>query len=203
MEKDLNIPLIATNDSHYIADDDSRAHEMLLCVQTAAVDERSEAVSSSIRTSSTSRPRTRWRGCLPDASACVARDDAVSGALQPEAEQGGESVSGVSVCRRAMTLESYFEQVCREGLQKRLETAVAHLRAQRAAAEDDCGVSGAAGPGDRLHQGDEVSGLLHDRVGLYPVCAGAEYSGGAGPWVGGGIAGGVLHGDHGRRSAAE
>ncbi len=28
-----------------------------------------------------------------------------------------------------MTLDSYFEQVCREGLQKRLETTVAHLRA--------------------------------------------------------------------------
>ena len=36
LEKDLDIPLIATNDSHYIANDDSRAHEILLCVQTAS-----------------------------------------------------------------------------------------------------------------------------------------------------------------------
>ena len=35
LEKDLDIPLIATNDSHYIADEDARAHEVLLCVQTA------------------------------------------------------------------------------------------------------------------------------------------------------------------------
>ena len=35
MEQELNIPLIATNDSHYVAADDSRAHEILLCVQTA------------------------------------------------------------------------------------------------------------------------------------------------------------------------
>ena len=35
MEKELDIPLIATNDSHYIGADDSRAHEVLLCVQTA------------------------------------------------------------------------------------------------------------------------------------------------------------------------
>ena len=35
LEKDLDIPLIATNDSHYIEDQDSRAHEVLLCVQTA------------------------------------------------------------------------------------------------------------------------------------------------------------------------
>src|SRR5260370_18957055 len=30
--------------------------------------------------------------------------------------------------RDGHTLESYFEQVCREGLRKRLDTAVAHLR---------------------------------------------------------------------------
>ena len=35
LEKDLDIPLIATNDSHYIESEDSRAHEVLLCVQTA------------------------------------------------------------------------------------------------------------------------------------------------------------------------
>src|SRR5258708_23196555 len=35
MEHELNIPVIATNDSHYVAADDSRAHEILLCVQTA------------------------------------------------------------------------------------------------------------------------------------------------------------------------
>ena len=35
LEKELDIPLIATNDSHYIARRRRRAHEMLLCVQTA------------------------------------------------------------------------------------------------------------------------------------------------------------------------
>ena len=35
MERELGIPLIATNDAHYVGADDSRAHEILLCVQTA------------------------------------------------------------------------------------------------------------------------------------------------------------------------
>ncbi len=35
LEKDLDIPLIATNDSHYVAAGDSHSHEVLLCVQTA------------------------------------------------------------------------------------------------------------------------------------------------------------------------
>ena len=44
MEKELDIPLIATNDIHYHCEDDHRAHEILLCVQTAGIDERSQAL---------------------------------------------------------------------------------------------------------------------------------------------------------------
>ena len=36
MHKDLGIPLLATNDLHYVADGDAHAHEILLCVQTAS-----------------------------------------------------------------------------------------------------------------------------------------------------------------------
>ncbi len=35
LERDLGIPLIATNDSNYVAAGDSHSHELLLCVQTA------------------------------------------------------------------------------------------------------------------------------------------------------------------------
>jgi DNA polymerase-3 subunit alpha len=34
LEKDLGIPMVATNDSHYLCDDDGHAHDVLLCVQT-------------------------------------------------------------------------------------------------------------------------------------------------------------------------
>ncbi len=34
MAKELQMPLLATNDLHYVLHDDSRAHEILLCVQT-------------------------------------------------------------------------------------------------------------------------------------------------------------------------
>ncbi len=35
MARDLNLPLVATNDAHYISREDARAHEILLCIQTA------------------------------------------------------------------------------------------------------------------------------------------------------------------------
>jgi len=34
LSKQLNIPLVATNDAHYVKKEDSRAHDVLLCIQT-------------------------------------------------------------------------------------------------------------------------------------------------------------------------
>ena len=34
LEKDLDIPLVATNDSHYICEDDSMAQDVMVCIQT-------------------------------------------------------------------------------------------------------------------------------------------------------------------------
>ena len=36
LERELDIPLIATNDSHYLCGEDSHAHDVMLCVQTDA-----------------------------------------------------------------------------------------------------------------------------------------------------------------------
>ncbi len=35
ISQELSIPLVATNDIHYINKEDARAHEILLCIQTA------------------------------------------------------------------------------------------------------------------------------------------------------------------------
>ena len=34
MEKELGIPMVATNDSHYLCEDDAHAQDVLVCVQT-------------------------------------------------------------------------------------------------------------------------------------------------------------------------
>lgn len=36
MHRDLGIPLLATNDLHYVSENDAHSHEVLLCVQTAS-----------------------------------------------------------------------------------------------------------------------------------------------------------------------
>ena len=36
LSDDLHLPLVATNDCHYLRADDAQAHDILLCIQTAA-----------------------------------------------------------------------------------------------------------------------------------------------------------------------
>src|SRR5580700_5211235 len=127
LEKDLNIPLIATNDSHYIADDDSRAHEVLLCVQTAGSmnDPKRFKFDTNEFYIKSADEMARLFAHAPHV---------VSGTMQFP-ERCNLKLTKVDNPFPAFpvpegeTLDSYFERVCREGLQKRLATSVEHLRA--------------------------------------------------------------------------
>jgi DNA polymerase III subunit alpha len=127
LEKDLDIPLIATNDSHYIAADDSRAHEILLCVQTAGSmnDPKRFKFDTNEFYIKSADEMARLFAHAPHV---------VSGTMQFP-ERCNLKLTKVDNPFPAFpvpegeTLDSYFERVCREGLQKRLATSVEHLRA--------------------------------------------------------------------------
>ncbi len=126
LESDLNIPLIATNDSHYVAADDSRAHEILLCVQTAG---------------SMNDPN---RFKFDTQEFYIKSADEMHRTFREHPEVCTRTMQFIDRCNLKLskvdnpfpefpvpeghTLDSYFEEVCREGLRKRLDTAVAHLR---------------------------------------------------------------------------
>jgi DNA polymerase-3 subunit alpha len=128
MEKDLNIPLIATNDSHYIGSDDSRAHEILLCVQTGGSmndPKRFKFETSEFYVKSADEmarlfahaPHT-VSGTMQFPERCNLKLSKVDNPFPKFPVPEGE------------TLESFFERICREGLEKRLATTVAHLRSK-------------------------------------------------------------------------
>jgi len=64
LAKETGLPLVATNDCHYLDKDDYEAHDILLCVGTGKIASKS-SVSNSTPTNSTTRPRKRWRLPLP------------------------------------------------------------------------------------------------------------------------------------------
>ena len=125
LEKELDIPLIATNDSHYLCEDDSHAHEVLLCVQTAGsihdpkrfkFDSDQFYVKSALEMEKlfSHAPQVVNR-TMQFAERCSLKLNKVENPFPEFAVPAGH------------TIDSYFEHVCREGLKKRLETAVRQL----------------------------------------------------------------------------
>ena len=194
LEKELNIPLVLTNDSHYLCGEDSHAHDVMLCVQTGAkihdadrfrfdsdqffvksADEMARLFPDS--------PGVSQR-TMEIAERCNFKLHAVDNPFPEFAVPAGH------------TIDSYFEQVCREGLKKRLETSVRQLELR----------------GVRRSLPDEYESRLNFEIDIikqmkYPgyfliVWDFIKYARdngipvGSGPWFGNGIARGLLHGDH-------
>ncbi|MGB7188745.1 MAG: DNA polymerase III subunit alpha [Acidobacteriaceae bacterium] len=125
LEKELDIPLVATNDSHYLCEDDSHAHEVLLCVQTAGSihDPKRFKFDSDQFYVKSAEEMERLFAHAPEvvsrtmqfAERCSLKLNKVENPFPEFAVPEGH------------TIDSYFEQVCRQGLKKRLETAVRQL----------------------------------------------------------------------------
>jgi DNA polymerase III subunit alpha len=128
LERELNIPLVATNDSHYLCGEDSHAHDVMLCVQTGAKvhdKERFRFDSDQFFVKSA------------DEMALVFKDSQeVLKRTQEIAERCNLKLAKVDnpfpefAVPEGHTIDSYFEQVCREGLKKRLETSVRMLKSR-------------------------------------------------------------------------
>jgi DNA polymerase-3 subunit alpha len=125
LEKDLDIPLIATNDSHYIEDVDSRAHEVLLCVQTAG----------SMNDPKRFKFDTQefYIKSAEEMHRLFAQNPEVCTRTMQFPERCALELTKVKNpfphfdCPDGMDLDAYFEQVCRDGWRKRRETNVKHL----------------------------------------------------------------------------
>src|SRR6201996_3318231 len=128
MERELNIPLIATNDSHYLADDDSRAHEILLCVQTAGSmnDPKRFRFDTQEFYIKTAEEMARL---FPDNPSVISGTMQFPERCKLEMKKVADPFPAFDV-PAGETLDSYFEQVCREGWKHRRETTVAHLESR-------------------------------------------------------------------------
>jgi DNA polymerase-3 subunit alpha len=126
LEKDLDIPLIATNDSHYIGHDDHHAHDVLLCVQTG----------------STIHDPKRFR--FDGDQFYVKSAEEMLNVFSQTPEVVARTMQFAERCHvkigkienpfpqfdvpAGFTIDSYFEKICREGFRHRLDTSIQVLR---------------------------------------------------------------------------
>src|ERR1700760_3279852 len=128
LERDLNIPLIATNDSHYIEDQDARSHEVLLCVQTA--DSMNNPKRFKFDTQEFYiKSAEEMQRLFKEAPEVCTRTMQFAERCSLELTKVKNPFPRFDV-PEGETIDSYFEQVCRAGWRKRRETAVAHLESR-------------------------------------------------------------------------
>jgi DNA polymerase III subunit alpha len=125
LERELEIPLVATNDSHYLCGEDWHAHDVMLCVQTGAKihdKERFRFDSDQFFVKSADEMASIFK----DSPAVLARTMEVAERCHLKLSQVENPFPEFAV-PEGHTIDSYFEEVCRQGFRKRLDTAVRQL----------------------------------------------------------------------------
>ena len=128
LEKDLEIPLVLTNDSHYLCGEDHHAHDVMLCVQTGAKvhdTERFRFDSDQFYVKSAEE----MARLFPDSPGVTTRTMEIAERCNLKLSPVDNPFPEFAV-PPGHTIDSYFEQLCREGYKKRLETAVRHLESR-------------------------------------------------------------------------
>src|SRR6202050_410280 len=125
LEREMAIPMVATNDSHYLCGEDSHAHDVMLCVQTGAKvheKERFRFDSDQFFVKSADEMGRIFK----DAPSVLKRTMDIAERCNLKLHEVDNPFPEFAV-PEGHTIDSYFEEVCRAGLKKRLETAVRQL----------------------------------------------------------------------------
>jgi DNA polymerase-3 subunit alpha len=125
LERELEIPMVLTNDSHYLCGEDHHAHDVMLCVQTGAKMHDAERFRFDSDQFFVKSAEEMGR-LFPDSPAVAARTMEIAERCNFKLHPVDNPFPEFAV-PAGHTIDSYFEQVCREGLRKRLETAVRQL----------------------------------------------------------------------------
>src|ERR1700719_4009192 len=119
LEKELGLPLVATNDSHYLCEDDAHAQYVMLCIETG----KSIQDTNRMKFQGTDfyvKSHDEMFRVFKDAPAVLSRTLAIAERCSTRLEKVSNPFPHFDV-PGGYTLDSYFEHVTREGFARRLE----------------------------------------------------------------------------------
>jgi len=120
LEKDLGLPLVATNDSHYLCEDDAHAQDVMLCIQTG----KSIQDTNRMKFQGTDffvKSHDEMQRVFKDSPDVLTRTLNIAERCNMRLEKISNPFPHFDV-PDGFTLDSYFEHVSREGFARRLET---------------------------------------------------------------------------------
>ncbi len=127
LEKELGLPMVATNDSHYLCEDDAQAQDVMLCIQTG----KSIQDTNRMKFQGTGffvKSHDEMYRVFKDSPEVLSRTLDIAERCSLRLEKVSNPFPDFTV-PAGYTLDSYFEHICRQGFARRLEA----LRAQEAA----------------------------------------------------------------------
>jgi DNA polymerase III subunit alpha len=119
LEKDLGLPMVATNDSHYLCEDDAHAQDVMLCIQTG----KSIQDTNRMKFQGTDffvKSHDEMQRVFKDAPDVLSRTLAIAERCNMRLEKVSNPFPHFDV-PEGYTLDSYFEHVTREGFARRME----------------------------------------------------------------------------------
>ncbi len=119
LEKELGLPLVATNDSHYLCEDDAHAQDVMLCIQTG----KSIQDTNRMKFQGTDfyvKSYDEMFRVFKDAPDVLSRTLAIAERCSTRLEKVSNPFPHFDV-PAGYTLDSYFEHVTRQGFARRLE----------------------------------------------------------------------------------
>jgi len=120
LEKELGLPLVATNDSHYLCEEDAYAHDVLVCIQTGkSIEDRNRLKFES--TGFYVKSHDEMYRVFEHAPEVLSRTLAIAERCNLRLEKVNDPFPHFDV-PPGYTLDSYFEHVAREGFARRLES---------------------------------------------------------------------------------
>ena len=120
LEKELGLPLVATNDSHYLCEEDAYAHDVLVCIQTGkAIEDRNRLKFES--TGFYVKSHEEMYRVFEHTPEVLSRTLAIAERCNLRLEKVIDPFPHFDV-PPGYTLDSYFEHVAREGFARRLES---------------------------------------------------------------------------------
>ena len=119
LEKDLGVPLVATNDSHYLCEDDAHAQDVMVCIQTAKSIQDTNRMKFEGNQFFVKSHEEMYR-VFKDAPDVLSRTLDIAERCNLKLEKVSSPFPHFDV-PPGFTLDSYFEHVAREGFARRLE----------------------------------------------------------------------------------
>ena len=120
LEKDLGIPIVATNDSHYLCEEDAHAQDVMVCIQTG----KSIQDSNRMKFEGTQfyvKNRDEMYRVFKDSPEVLTRTLDIAERCTLRLEKVPSPFPHFEV-PAGFTLDSYFEHITREGFARRMET---------------------------------------------------------------------------------